>query len=148
MKKNIILAICTIILAIGITFGLEHYLKNNRSNFFQLEEGKSVPNFTFKTIDGNTHSLHDFSGQTILIHFWASWCAPCVVEFPDLIKMAENRNDVMIIALSSDRTAKAIDRFIKWDMPDNFKVVHDKPTINSTFFNFPKHISYHLTLNL
>ncbi len=126
MLKNLILASCVVIFAAIVTFGLDHYFKTNRGDFFVLEQGQAVPDFTFETIDGDTYSLSDFSNQTILIHFWASWCAPCVVEFPELVELAKKRDNVTILAFSSDRTKAAIDRFIEQDLPDNFKIIHDK----------------------
>jgi cytochrome c biogenesis protein CcmG/thiol:disulfide interchange protein DsbE len=125
MLKNLILAFSIVIFAAIITFGLDHYFKTNRGDFFVLEQGQASPDFTFETIDGYKHSLSDFSDQTILIHFWASWCAPCVIEFPELIELAKKRDNVTILAFSSDRTKAAIDRFVKQDLPDNFKIIHD-----------------------
>jgi len=126
MVKNLLLAVFTVVIAAVVTFGLDHYFKSERGDFFILEKGKHVPDFSFKTIDGDLYDLSDFSDKTVLIHFWASWCAPCVVEFPDLIQLAEKRKNVTVLAFSSDRTRSAIDRFLKWDLPDNFKIIHDE----------------------
>jgi thiol-disulfide isomerase/thioredoxin len=128
MIKNIVLAVLVIVIAGAITYGLNAFFKSEKGNFFILEEGKSIPDFTFQTLDNKRYNLSDFRGEPVIIHFWASWCAPCVAEFPELSAMAKN-NDVTVIAVSTDRTEQAIERFAEKyvpDLPDNIIMVHDK----------------------
>lgn len=128
MIKNLILASCVVLLAAILTFGLNAYFKTNKGDFFILEKGKPVPDFAFETLNGDNYSLSDFVDKTVIIHFWASWCAPCVVEFPELIKLATQRPNSVILGFSTDRTRPAIDRFFdryEFDLPDNFKIIHD-----------------------
>lgn len=33
--------------------------------------------------------LEDLSGQVVLINFWGTWCGPCMIEFPGLVKLSE-----------------------------------------------------------
>lgn len=40
--------------------------------------------FTLKDQYGNTHTLSEYAGKTVLLNFWASWCGPCEREMPDL----------------------------------------------------------------
>src|SRR4051794_14009464 len=40
-----------------------------------------------KDIDGRSVTLSDHSGSVLLVNFWATWCAPCRTEIPDLIKL-------------------------------------------------------------
>ena len=129
MVKNLSLAALIIIAALIATLGIERFFKSNRGDFFILETGQAVPNFTVQTVDDETYTLYDFAGKTTLIHFWASWCAPCVVEFPELIELAEKRNDdLVILAISTDRTPENINGFFERHniaIPDNIIVVHD-----------------------
>ena len=63
-----------------------------------------APQLTFYDAYGNTVALTDYSGKFILLHFWASWCAPCIVEFPNLIQfeklLADKRVKLLAVALS------------------------------------------------
>jgi thiol-disulfide isomerase/thioredoxin len=80
--------------------------------------GKKVPAFAFKTPDGKTHDITDFKGRIVLLNFWASWCPPCVLEFPKLLEIAaENPDDVTIIALSSDIDETAMNVFLEKQPP-------------------------------
>ena len=128
MLKNLILASAVIVFAIALTFGLNAYFKSERGEFFILEEGKIIPDFAFATMDGKTQRYSDFTDNPTIIHFWATWCAPCVVEFPELVTFAEQNPDVTILAISSDRNEQAINRFLSRntpDLPDNVLIIHD-----------------------
>jgi len=73
--------------------------------------GKLAPDFSASTLDGRTVSLADFRGQKkVVVSFWASWCGPCRLEMPGLIKFYKDHHnassDFEILAISIDEDIK------------------------------------------
>ena len=72
---------------------------------------KAAPDFTATTLDGRTVSLADFRGQkNVVVSFWASWCGPCRMEMPGLVKFYQTHHnptsDFEILAVSIDEDPK------------------------------------------
>ena len=68
--------------------------------------GKRFPDFTVTDTDGNTFTLSEAlkSHEAVLINFWATWCEPCVNEFPFLNEACKEYGDrVAFIALSNEQ---------------------------------------------
>lgn len=53
-------------------------------------------------------------GQPVVLNFWATWCAPCVKEFPELVSLAARRKDVAFVSVSIDDASDvpAIERIV------------------------------------
>ena len=72
---------------------------------------KPAPDFSAVTLDGRTVSLADFRGQKkVVVSFWASWCGPCKLEMPALIKFYQTNHsassDFELLAVSIDEDTK------------------------------------------
>ena len=82
----------------------------------KLQPGQPAPEFTLHDLDDQPVSLSQFEGQVVLIDFWASWCAPCIGDLPDLRrikKKAANQPLVFLkLSLDTDEAAwrEAIDK--------------------------------------
>lgn len=60
--------------------------------------GEPAPNFVLADLDGNPLRLEDLRGRPVIVHFWASWCGPCVEEFPLLLNAtAAHRGDGLAV---------------------------------------------------
>ena len=54
--------------------------------------GQPAPNFSLTTTTGDTVSLADYRGQTVLVNFWASWCPSCTAELPEYETVYQQQN--------------------------------------------------------
>ncbi|MDT0442120.1 TlpA family protein disulfide reductase [Streptomyces johnsoniae] len=57
------------------------------------EERQDVPDLSGETVDGDQLALSDYRGQVVVLNVWGSWCAPCIAEADDLVRVAEATAD-------------------------------------------------------
>ncbi len=87
------------------------------------QTGKAAPDFT---IADDTTSVHlaSYRGHVVLLNFWASWCAPCVLELPSLLQFHREHPEIEIVAVSIDEDEQAYRRFLE-QRHVNFLTVRD-----------------------
>lgn len=125
MKKHVWLnvGVLVVIACIGyvVTLMLDHgnHTESGQTSVRQVPisviqeiEGTDIKDFTFSKMNGRSYALSQFSGQKILLNFWASWCLPCLEEFPVLIELARENPELILVAVSSDMTEDAMKAFI------------------------------------
>jgi len=87
-----------------------------------------LPKFDFKTIEGGQFNIYaeEFKNKIIILNFWASWCGPCVDEFPEMIRLiSKYKKDVVLVAISNDSIKKDIFKFLK-DFKEFDKTIYSK----------------------
>lgn len=80
------------------------------------EDGREVPPLEFTRHDGSRDNLHSLRGRRALVHFWATWCTPCVREVPALLEFAR-KHQIELLAVSLDSDEKQVERFFDGAVP-------------------------------
>ena len=67
---------------------------------------RKAPAFTLKDKQGKEHHLAEFAGAPVMLHFWASWCPPCLEELPAYLEMVKARSSgpIRFVAISLDKS--------------------------------------------
>jgi len=86
----------------------------------QVQPGNMAPDFELKDQFGEVHSLDSFRGSYILLDFWASWCIPCLEEFPYMQRLHKkySKNNLVIVSISLDENEYAWEQTLeRYDLP-------------------------------
>ncbi len=77
---------------------------------------RPVPEFAAKTLDGGDANVGQYSGQVVLIDFWATWCSPCKEMMPELQKLHSAYADkgFVVLGISIDEGKKAVKKVRKF----------------------------------
>ena len=82
---------------------------------FTMSEPRVVASADVDVVNeiGRTHVLADFLpvGEPGILHFWATWCGPCVQGMPHLQEVAAEFENVRIVGLSVDDEIEPVQKF-------------------------------------
>lgn len=98
--------------------------------FLVKPERKPVPDIAFQDAQGNALNISRWKGRVALVNLWATWCAPCRKEMPDLARLQKElgSKDFEVVAISVDRKgAEASAAFLKETGADNL-ALYVEPT--------------------
>lgn len=115
-----------VFILVGVAIGF--YFNQSHHSATDIAAALKAPDFFYTTLKGETEKLSAQKGKVVLLHFWATWCAPCKVEFPELLKLADSHPEtITILAFSVDDSPKNIEKFVKGrTVPQNFKLIWDE----------------------
>jgi len=84
--------------------------------FIKHPAPKDIAPFSFADASGAVLDLSHWKGKVVLLNLWATWCAPCRKEMPELAKLQQEMGsaDFEVVALSEDlKGAEASAKFLK-----------------------------------
>jgi thiol-disulfide isomerase/thioredoxin len=122
MKTRTVLLAVSALAALVVAFVFTTNLKppEGQAGLPKLSAGKNLAVFAR---DGKKVDLSALQGRIVLVHFWATWCPPCVDELPELDRFWQryrNNPSIALYSVSVDDSWEAIDAFRKehpFDLP-------------------------------
>lgn len=99
-----------------------------------IKNPRTIPDLTMTTLDGKTITTKDLAGKVTIFNFWATWCAPCRAEIPDLVKLQDQYKDHLVIigVLSEDEPGPHVSKFVA-DYKINYPIVPETKEMLETF---------------
>lgn len=118
MLRNLLILAVVVLLSVGAAWWMSEQQPVAPSQGEVVEDklplvANLAPDFHFSTIEGEEYSLRDLKGKGVVLNFWASWCAPCVTEFPALLALAaREQGKLVLLAVSVDHDRAAMEKFL------------------------------------
>lgn len=123
MSQRLIVIFSIIALTLGYSIyealKLDKKLSSSQDYFSSNSVLKNLPEIDLDYFDlDKSLDLKEFSqlGNNLIIHFWATWCAPCEKELPELLELAEKlsaRKDVKFLFITVNDQEREVKKFIK-----------------------------------
>lgn len=96
-----------------------------------LKRGMRFPDLAFKNPDGKPTTLKSLRGKVVVLHFWGSWCPPCVKEMPELRKTARSLKadrDIAFVCLQMREDFATAKGFVKQRLKLDFALSDSQAT--------------------
>ncbi|MDV7340383.1 TlpA disulfide reductase family protein [Terasakiella sp. A23] len=104
-------------------------LEGSIKKYETIADTPPAPDVEFTTASGETMTLADFKGKTVLLNLWATWCPPCIREMPDLNELAGELKDknFVVVAIATGRQGREDpDEFLQSRGLTDILSYHDK----------------------
>lgn len=134
-QKGILACLVALVALLAIWERYEQFLEQGSrptrgTQILNEIEKSGVPNISASDIYGRPFDLSAIHDKVLIVNFWASWCKPCLEEFPSMLKLArELKSGVTLVALSHDYDLEDITNFLKAfdaENDSNLVVIWDK----------------------
>ena len=131
-------------LILSLTLAYSLYYKRKYRHFFESGDGlvlKTLPEFSLENLSFGEErvtsaSIFGDGKKFSMVHFWATWCAPCEAEIPALINLAKKFEKIGFALVAVNDEDKKIQKFFRrfGKLPSNVYLAHDREGKISTRF--------------
>jgi len=74
------------------------------ADLLAVYDSETPVDFTLQRLHGDEVKLSEFREKWVVLNYWATWCAPCRKEIPELSALNETRNDIVVLGLAFEDT--------------------------------------------
>lgn len=105
-------------LVLALAGGVVAYVKTRKPEpdrtGSERQSHRLAPSFALKDASGHEHRLGDLAGKAVVLHFWATWCPPCLDEIPAFLERVRKSGSPSVawVAISLDDSWQAAHRFM------------------------------------
>jgi thiol-disulfide isomerase/thioredoxin len=128
-------AYCRLSLAVLCALSSVLCLSCNRSAH-PAQVGERAPSIVIHE-DAQTLSLRQYEkqGKVVVLNFWASWCAPCLEEFPSLMQLQKDMPNIAVVAVAFDTEEPAYREYLTDNHIDGITTIVDLDNQSSNAFD-------------
>lgn len=125
----------TIVLTLGLILFFPFTLGCQK----EVEADPRAPDFRLPDLSGQMKSLSEYRGNVVILDFWATWCPPCRMTIPELIKLQEKyrKKGLVILGISLDDPQYFANRYLlafKEKFKINYTILRYKPEMVKEYF--------------
>lgn len=108
-----VLALLLVLLAAGVVWSRLND-GGGGSSLGGVAVGEPAPEFSLRTLDGDTVGLSSLRGRPVWLNFWATWCAPCKAEIPAMLAVSGEAGPggVQLVAVNMAEEGADVERYL------------------------------------
>lgn len=79
------------------------------------QKGNTAADFSLEALEGGAGNLRDYRGKVVVLNFWASWCAPCRAEMPDMQTVYSELRDrgLVVVGVNQGESVEKVGAFAR-----------------------------------
>jgi thiol-disulfide isomerase/thioredoxin len=134
----------------GFTVGLGFFLTLILTVFLSVQGCKdrveawpTAPDFTLEDLNFNKVSLNHYRGKIVLLDFWATWCGPCRMTIPELVRLNDKYGEqgLVILGISVDNPEHVNNHFLlafKEEFKVNYTILRSSRKVTQDYFGIDR----------